>query len=566
MKNKVTTYIVVIIFTFPFYNVQAQKCTVNGKVSLDNNVSCEDCLIHLTKENEIEIVKFNTTDSQGEFAIKDISPGDYSVRVFQFGYRDTIISVSCTEYLSIDLGEIRLNSLSLEMDELTIVDKVMLFKKRGDTTIINTQYLATGTELSSTDIIKKIPGITIENEKYKFQGENIERVLLDGLDIDDGGHISLTNSIDYSQIKDVRIIENYTEKVLAERDSSKMGLAMDITLKDKNKGSVHRSIGAQVGVKNIYNLEPSLLYTNKSNAVRLQAKASNSSEPFIEFDISDLIRRQKNDIHNGNYYSLVIQSKDVQQQIKFDENHQSQNGEVIKAIGNFRTGKSGNLKSTNVLSRIRKSYVEKSNEYYISNNYSSTLLNNENDHVRKLTSINEWEHAFKSSKLRFDISFNILSRLKNSHNERKLKNINLATGQDSELNYLEVTPILVYEHNFGNDWKAVFQSKYQLSSTRNDIKLNAPDSLFYGSVNRGDGHEQRQYNDARHKHYIQQGRLTKKLGELEIVFNSIYENNNDKIELSASEPIQENYKGDDQLLFKSLTVLNIVFIPHLAWS
>lgn len=553
MKNKVTTYIVVIIFSFPFYSVQAQECTVSGKVVFDEDASCENCLIHITKEQEIEIIKFNTTDNHGEFTIKDISPGEYSVRIFQFGYRDTIISVSCIEGLPNDLGIIRLNSLSLEMDELTIVDKVMLFKKSGDTTIINTRHLATGTELSSTDIIKNIPGISIENERYKFQGKNIDRVFLDGLDIDDGGHISLTNSIDFSQIKDVRIIENYSEKVFAERDSSKLGLAMDITLKEKGKRKVQRYVRGDVGIKNIYNIEPSLLYTNGSNAIRLQAKTSNSSKPFFEFDIADMIRREKNNIHDGNYYSLVSQSNSGMNLMQQDNNHLSQKGAMFKAIGNFRTSKRGNLKSTNVFSRIRKSYVEISNEYFVTNNYSSSLLDNDNDRVRKLTSINEWEHAFESSKLSFDISFNMLSKLGSSQNERKLKNIKLATIHHSEMKYLEVTPLLVFEHTFRNDWKAVFQSKYQLSSTRNDIKINAPDSLFFGSVYRDDGYEQRQHNNARHAHYIQQGRLTKKLGGLEIVFNSIYENNNDKIELSASEPIQENYKGDDQLLFKSLT-------------
>ena len=82
-------------------------------------------------------------------------------------------------------------------------------RKSGDTTILNLSELATGREISATDLLQRVPGMSTSQGRYSFRGVPIAKVLLDGIDLDDGNQVDLTNSVDYNKVSSIKLVENY---------------------------------------------------------------------------------------------------------------------------------------------------------------------------------------------------------------------------------------------------------------------------------------------------------------------------------------------------------------------
>jgi len=550
LSHILTVLIVFIIATF----ANAQNCSFRGTITLRDGFVASNSMIHLLSDPENNMIRFITSDSLGYFNLNILHEGSYNLRFFEFGYRDTTINVSCKLNSSIDIGEIELLPLSLTMNELSIIDKVMIFKKRGDTTYVNTKYLETGNELSATDIIRNIPGISSKHGKYIFQGKNIDRILLEGIDIDDGGQISFTNSIDYSLIKDVKIIENYVQNEYDDIDSSKLGLVLDVGLKKNKKVNLQSSIESEVGYKKIYNLASSLLRANNSNAFRIVMKGSNSSEVFQEFDINEILRINRSEIHKANSYSLVSQGKYRMHRKQFGEDFLSREGKVLKLVGNFKLLGNGRLKSINAIRNAKYNYSKSIEEIFLVNNSNSRTATLQDANAFGIKSVNDVEYDIgEFMKAKFEMPFSVSWNSIDDQNFRILDNENYQNSQTTNYESINFTPRINLRYSNSSGWNGYLISQYQVISTNNVFALNSADSLSFGSVYEDSRYNQMQTTDWLYKRYIQQIRVSKSYESFKVVVNSISEKNNDRVNLRSLQPVENDFYGSDKLNFSSLT-------------
>ena len=89
----------------------------------------------------------------------------------------------------------------------------------GDTTSFNVSAYKDGTERKIQDIIKKLPGVQL-NEKtgeIKYKGNSIETVTLDGDDLFGYDYTIGTKNINVDMVDKVQAIENYTKKSTLKR-------------------------------------------------------------------------------------------------------------------------------------------------------------------------------------------------------------------------------------------------------------------------------------------------------------------------------------------------------------
>lgn len=121
------------------------------------------------------------TDVQGKFEIKLNRPGPYTVRLSFVGYEKQVQRTRINrEQPQIQLSPIFLKEDIKTLGEVRIEGVEQRVEQRGDTTEMRADAFKVNRDADAEQLVRKMPGITVENGQVQAQGEQVRRVLLDG--------------------------------------------------------------------------------------------------------------------------------------------------------------------------------------------------------------------------------------------------------------------------------------------------------------------------------------------------------------------------------------------------
>ncbi|WP_186755809.1 outer membrane beta-barrel protein [Echinicola salinicaeni] len=118
------------------------------------------------------------TDEQGGFSISRPKVPRLIVEISYIGY--TKLRKVVEQRGPVDLGALGLMEDSNELGEVLVEGQVPVGEMKGDTAVFNAAAFKTKENGYAEDLIKKIPGVVIENGKIQAQGEDVQKVLVDG--------------------------------------------------------------------------------------------------------------------------------------------------------------------------------------------------------------------------------------------------------------------------------------------------------------------------------------------------------------------------------------------------
>ena len=118
-------------------------------------------------------------DTIGFFRFTGVQPGNYRLRITSIGYDDheTKVTVGTTAK---NLGIIVMGENARQLSEVIVREKQIRVEQKGDTVQYNASAYKTNPDASAEDLVKKMPGVTIENGVVKAQGEEVKKVTVDG--------------------------------------------------------------------------------------------------------------------------------------------------------------------------------------------------------------------------------------------------------------------------------------------------------------------------------------------------------------------------------------------------
>jgi hypothetical protein len=115
----------------------------------------------------------------GTFEITNLAPQTYTIKVAFLGYGTYSKQVSVPEK-GLNTGKISMQTDALEIENVEVKGVAVRAVQRGDTTEFNADAYKVASDASTEDLIKKMPGISVENGTVKTQGEDVKKVLVDG--------------------------------------------------------------------------------------------------------------------------------------------------------------------------------------------------------------------------------------------------------------------------------------------------------------------------------------------------------------------------------------------------
>jgi hypothetical protein len=118
------------------------------------------------------------SDGQGRFQITRPNIPDVKIEIKFIGFKTITINHNIRD--QVELGELILMEDSKVLDELVIEGLTPVGEQRGDTTSFNANAFKTQENAQAEDLIRKLPGITIQGGQLQAQGEAVQKVLVDG--------------------------------------------------------------------------------------------------------------------------------------------------------------------------------------------------------------------------------------------------------------------------------------------------------------------------------------------------------------------------------------------------
>ncbi len=121
------------------------------------------------------------TNVQGQFELKLDRPGPYVLRMSFVGYETRVERIRVPrEQNLLQLPPYSLKEDVKTLGEVRIEGVEQRVEQRGDTTEIRADAFKVNPDADAEQLVRKMPGITVENGQVQAQGEQVRRVLLDG--------------------------------------------------------------------------------------------------------------------------------------------------------------------------------------------------------------------------------------------------------------------------------------------------------------------------------------------------------------------------------------------------
>lgn len=118
------------------------------------------------------------TNGQGKFEIARPQIPDVKIEIKFIGYVTIVKNHNFRD--PIELGELILLEDSKVLDEIVIEGLNPVGEQKGDTTSFNAKAFKTQENAQAEDLIRKLPGITVQGGQIQAQGEAVQKILVDG--------------------------------------------------------------------------------------------------------------------------------------------------------------------------------------------------------------------------------------------------------------------------------------------------------------------------------------------------------------------------------------------------
>lgn len=234
-KRKMTRkirFICVIAFLFI---VQFSFGQIQGKISDKNNDPIEFVTVVLKKAIDSSFVAFSRTDANGFYTIQPKEKDTFLLSFSSLGYATKKQRVPVGNIAETLVINATLKEETVSLDEVIVQNELDITQKK-DTIVFNAKAFAQGNEEVVEDLLKKIPGLTVEADgTIKVGGKEVEKVMIEGDDFFERGYKLLTKNMPAKPIDKIELLKNYSNNRLLKGIEHSERVALNLKLDEDAK-------------------------------------------------------------------------------------------------------------------------------------------------------------------------------------------------------------------------------------------------------------------------------------------------------------------------------------------
>ena len=257
----------------------SQSVKVSGILKDSDNLVIETANVMAINQITKAMDAYNITSEKGEFSLNLKPNTEYIIKAGYIGYgpfEQKITTTKENQTFNIVLS----SSNTIETVEIV---REMPVRISGDTIIYNSDSFTNGTEKKLEDVLKKLPGVSVNKDgEISVEGKTAQKLMVNGKDFFDGDTKLGVKNIPADAIDKVQVLRNYNEvSNLKGLENNEENIAINIKLKQGKTNFWFGDVLAGEGIidsKNRSIVNPKLFYYSPKYSVNLIGNLNNIGE------------------------------------------------------------------------------------------------------------------------------------------------------------------------------------------------------------------------------------------------------------------------------------------------
>ena len=222
--------------------------------------------------------KYQTSTLEGQFSLKGLAYGDYTLTISFLGYKTVNYPVKI-DRKTVDIGVIEMQPEAQELEEVVVTGTAMRTSAKGDTIIYNADAFKVTQDASTEQLLSKMPGVRVVDGTVEAHGETVQKVLVDGKEFFGDDVTTAIKNLPAEVIDKVEVFNKLSDQAeFSGVDDGEGYKALNIVTRNKmNRGSFGRFY-AGYGFNDKYNLGASLNLFNDKRRISIIGMANNINE------------------------------------------------------------------------------------------------------------------------------------------------------------------------------------------------------------------------------------------------------------------------------------------------
>lgn len=266
----------------------AQKGIIAGIITDDDaKTPLNGATVRLTRANDSIYKKLVQSDSKGFFTLTSLAPGNYNLSISYVGRVPRYISRIAISDSLVNLGKIALQPQPKEEETVTVVAQVPVSQK-GDTIQYSASQYKTNPDATVEDLVKKLPGVTIENGVVKAQGEEVKKVTIDGRDFFGDDATAALRNLPAEIVDKIQVFDRLSDQAqFTGFDDGNSQKAINVVTKSGMRNGQYGRVFAGYGTNDRYSVGGNMSFFKGSRRISLIGQANNINQQ--NFSAQDIL-------------------------------------------------------------------------------------------------------------------------------------------------------------------------------------------------------------------------------------------------------------------------------------
>lgn len=447
---------------------------------------------------------YTTTDSYGKYKFQKVKNGEYTIKVSYVGYKNYNKNIKVSSAKDILLN-ISMDEDSKMLKQVSVNGSAIRAKQKGDSIMYNADAFKVLKGSTAEELLSKMPGVVVEGGKIQAQGENVQKVLVDGKEFFGGDvNIALKN-LPSDIISGIEIFDKKSEQAqFSGFDDGEEIKTINIVTKSSSNSKVFGDLYAGYGTDNRYRAGGNINLFGKERRISILGMSNNiNQQNFSQEDLAGVMSSSQNKgggrgYNRGNSF-MVNNLSGITSTNGIGINFEDRWADKINFVGSYFLNQSNNI-NQQIIDRTFFDSDISGIKYYETNDSKKT----------------NWNHRL-NMKMDYEInknnSFMINPRIsfqKNTNNtlfdgENKTENsvINsIENNNTSQITSYNIGGDMIYRHRFeapGRTMSVFFGG---------NLLNNTSDSYFdYKNINENIIDRYAKHKDNKQKNYSLRGSL-----------------------------------------------------------
>lgn len=464
--------------------IDAQNDTLSLKgviVSQADNSPIIGSTIMLINIKDSTKSKYQSAGINGGFKFVGLGQAFYRLKITSIGFKP-FQKIIRLQLPSNDLGRITLAVDEIAIKEVRVNEQIAPVQQKGDTTQYNAAAFKTNPDANTADLVKKMPGIVVDQDGVTANGETVQQVLLDGKRFFGQDPLLSLNTIPAEIVDKVLVYDEQSEQSkLTGFDDGNTTKTMNLITKSGKKNGKFGNVYAGAGNNDLYKAGGNLNSFKDDRRVTIIGMSNNINQQ--NFGQEDLVglggSGGRGGFRRGGNSSFITGEQDgITQTNSFGINFTDKLNKKLTVEGSYFLNSTDNNQNESL---IRETFLNKGSQFY----EETSKSNSSNDNHRL------------NLRLDYDLNDNTKLMLRSNFSLQNQINRELTTGRsfvdssiplslvnnlyESKSESFNMNHNLIYQHKFKKVGRTItVDINEQTTPTKQNLSFDdfAQDSIF----------------------------------------------------------------------------------------